>query len=319
MGEFKPMVKMMTTEPTVELKLKNGGSASHARLHREGAKEGFKPVKKMDGGVMGALSRTPTPTTPMGNMPAARAMAAKRPMRSPALPGRTMAVAPARPMMKKGGEMTLSRHASMPASKAHKGLKTGGVAMGQCGFKEGGIIKSDSHKKTTKMSTAEGEHHTPKKTGDVKMARGGMFGVDPGRRVAMSEIDPQFRANFAGPYEGYMTGSGMAKGGKMPMKGGKPAFLAKKSGDMAYAKGGGVEGNVSSSKPGKVNTTTGEVVKGNAGGYKKGGAPKKAFATGGVVNTGRPVAMSQGKKPPSKPVRISESSGTFNKGGKVEC
>ena len=26
MGQFKPMVKMMTTEPTVELKLKKGGS-----------------------------------------------------------------------------------------------------------------------------------------------------------------------------------------------------------------------------------------------------------------------------------------------------
>ena len=53
--------------------------------------------------------------------------------------------------------------------------------------------------------------------------------------------------------------------------------------------------------------------------YKKGGAAKKAFATGGVVDTGRPVAMPQGKKPPSKPVAISELSGTFKKGGKVEC
>jgi len=271
MGEFKPMVKMMTTEPTVELKLKKGGSASHARLHREGAKEGFKPVKKMDGGVMGALSRTPAPTTPMGNMPAARAMAAKRPMRAPALPGRTMAAAPARPMaMKDGGDMTLSKHASMPASKAHKGLKTGGVVMGQAGFKEGGIIKSDFHKKTTKMSSAEGEHHFPKKTGEVKMGNDG----------------------------------GYKHGGKAVKK---------------FAKGGGVEGNVSSTPAGVTNTSTGEVKKGNAGGYKKGGAAKKAFATGGVVDTGRPVAMPQGKKPPSKPVAISQLSGTFKKGGKVEC
>lgn len=260
MAEFKPMVKMMTTEPSVELKLKKGGSASHARLHREGAKEGFKPVKKMDGGVMGALSRTPAPTTPMGNMPAARAMAAKRPMRAPALPGRTMAAgpAPARPMMKKGGEVEtpamhkaemkaikgvskeLKHHEDMPASKAHKGLKTGGVMKstkpgeyktggvvnGQGGFKSGGIIKSNFNQKTTKVVEATPDRNSAP-TGDVKL--------------------------------------------------------------------------------------------GNAGGYKKGGAAKKAFATGGVVDTGRPVAMPQGKKPPSKPVAISELSGTFKKGGKVEC
>jgi len=276
MGQFKPMVKMMTTEPSVELKLKKGGSATHDRLHREGAKEGFKPVKKMDGGVMGALSRTPAPTTPMGNMPAARAMASKRPMRAPALPGRSMAAAPARAMpprpmaMKDGGDAALEKHASMPASKAHKGLKTGGVVMGQSGYKDGGIIKSDFHKKTTKMSTAEGEHHTPKKTGEVKMGNDG----------------------------------GYKHGGKAMKK---------------FAKGGGVEGNVSSTPAGVTNTSTGAVTKGNAGGYKKGGAAKKAFATGGVVDTGRPVAMPQGRKPPSKPVAISELSGAFKKGGKVKC
>jgi hypothetical protein len=269
MGQFKPMVKMMTTEPSVELKLKKGGSATHDRLHKEGAKEGFKPVKKMNGGVMGALSRTPAPTTPMGNLPAARAMAAKRPMRAPALPGRSMAAAPARPMMKSGGMMeALEAHADKPASKAHKGLKTGGVVMGQGGFKDGGIIKSDFHKKTTKMSTAEGEKHFPKHTGEVRMGNDG----------------------------------GYKHGGKAVKK---------------FAKGGGVEGNVSGTPPGVTNTTTGEVKKGNAGGYKKGGAAKKAFATGGVVDTGRPVAMPQGKKPPSKPVAISELSGTFKKGGKV--
>ena len=162
MGQFKPMVKMMTTEPTVELKLKKGGSATFARMKSEAAKEGFSPVKKMDGGVMGALSRTPAPTTALGNPAAARAMAAKRPARSPALPGRTVAAAPVRaatPMMKKGGEVEtaamhkaemgaiksvdkkLTKHASEPASKAHKGLKTGGVVHGQGGFKTGGSAK----------------------------------------------------------------------------------------------------------------------------------------------------------------------------------
>jgi len=64
-----------------------------------------------------------------------------------------------------------------------------------------------------------------------------------------------------------------------------------------------------------TNTTTGEVKKGNAGGYKKGGAPKKAYATGGTVDTGRPVAMPQGRKPASKPVSNDRQSGTFKRGG----
>jgi hypothetical protein len=53
----------------------------------------------------------------------------------------------------------------------------------------------------------------------------------------------------------------------------------------------------------------------NAGGYKKGGAAKKHFATGGLVNTGRAVAMPS--KPVSQPVSNSRQSGTFKKGGKV--
>jgi hypothetical protein len=84
-----------------------------------------------------------------------------------------------------------------------------------------------------------------------------------------------------------------------------------------YAKGGGVEGNVSSSRPGVTNTTTGGVRKGNAGGYKKGGAPKK-FARGGSVNdSGKAVAMPQGYKKPPTPVSINQLSGTYKKGGKV--
>ena len=141
-------------------------------------------------------------------------------------------------MMKKGGDVSaaLEKHADMPASKAHKGLKTGGIAKstkpggyktggvvdGQGGYKEGGIIKTMA-KKTTKVVEAKPDHNSAP-TGDVKM--------------------------------------------------------------------------------------------GNAGGYKKGGAAKKHFATGGAVNSsGHAVAMP--KKAPSKPVAISELSGTFKKGGRV--
>jgi hypothetical protein len=303
MGQFKPMVKMMTTEPSIELKLKKGGAVSH-------------PKKMMNGGVMSGLAAAPTPGARGGMAPAMRP---KKP---------TMAARRAAMMgMKEGGDTALQKHAAMPASKAHKGLKTGGVVMGQGGFKEGGAVPksgilpvSESERgagsyKNTKMHTAEGEHHTPKKTGEVKMGNAG----------------------------------GYKKGGK-----------------ACYAKGGGVEGNVSTSKPGVTNTTTGEVKKGNAGGfkkggsakkmamgglsaargkprfsmepekegnfsfgemytpetpeppkYKKGGTAKKAFAAGGSVNdSGRPVAYPA--KPVSKSVKNNLQSGTFKHGGKVK-
>ena len=254
MGQFKPMVKMMTTEPTIELKLKKGGAVEH-------------PKKMMNGGVMSGLAAAPTPGARGGMAPAMRP---KKP---------TMAARRAAMMgMKEGGDTALQKHAAMPASKAHKGLKTGGVVMGQGGFKKGGAVPAsgilpvaESERgakgyKNTKMHTAEGEDHTPKKTGDVKLGNAG----------------------------------GYKKGGK-----------------ACYAKGGGVEGNVSTSKPGVTNTTTGEVKKGNAGGYMKGGAAKKAYAAGGSVNdSGRPVAYPA--KPVSKSVKNNLQSGTFKKGGKVK-
>jgi hypothetical protein len=273
MGQFKPMVKMMTTEPSVVLKLKKGG---HVSKKHGGKSDGH---KMMNGGVMAGLAEGPTPSRmQMGQ--------GTLPGRAPARPSLAMRRKMARPMMKEGGESKaehaaemkkmagteakLQKHASMPASKAHTGRATGGVAMSNAGgYKDGGIIKVAASEKgakgyvSTKMDTAEGEHHTPKKTGEVSMGKPG----------------------------------GYKRGGK------------------AYAKGGGVEGNVSTSSPGVSNTTTGEVKKGNAGGYKKGGAPKKHYATGGLVDSGKPVAYP--KHPVSKPVANTIQSGTFKKGGKV--
>ena len=57
---------------------------------------------------------------------------------------------------------------------------------------------------------------------------------------------------------------------------------------------------------------------GMSGAYKKGGATKKAYAAGGTVDSGRPVAMPQGNKKPSAPVSIDRLSGTFKTGGTVK-
>ena len=192
MGQFKPMVKMMTTEPSVELKLKKGG----------------KVEKKMQMGGSPDMMGGPTgPASPMApSMPARGGMmGAKAPMK-PSLAARRRAMrampaqaAPAAPvgmagqMMKKGGKLEkeirneseeigrvkakLSKHEDMAASKAHKGLKTGGVVMGQAGYKAGGIIsektsaKGAEAYKNTKMHDGGKEDRVSAKTGDVKMGK----------------------------------------------------------------------------------------------------------------------------------------------------
>jgi hypothetical protein len=203
---------MMTTEPSIELKLKKGGSVT---------KE-----KKMQMG--GALAPTATPE-PMG-MPARGGlpggMAPKRPplaarrrmMRGmPAGAAPAAPVGPAAAMMKEGGETkmehmaekkemkgmkaALKEHADKPASKAHKGLKTGGVVKGQGGYATGGVVygqggykhggkvkkyakggiiteqegsRDAGEYKNTKMVTTKPDH-SPAKTGGVKLGNGGGY------------------------------------------------------------------------------------------------------------------------------------------------
>jgi hypothetical protein len=286
MGQFKPMVKMMTTEPTVELKLKKGGS-----------------VKKADGGFMPMQSGMPSDMSARmpargGMMPSVSPSRPSMAMRRKAMAGRTppMVSAPpmtATPAMKKGGKADMSQDKAMIKKafkqhdmQEHKGGKgtslklknggkmaTGGVAMGQGGYKNGGIISNEGQASTsTKMNTSKPDN-SPAKTGDVKMGNGG----------------------------------GYKKGGATHM----------------YAKGGSVmnyvDGNVVGTPAGKTNTTTGGVAKSNGGGYKKGGALKK-YARGGEVvqDDGKAVEMPQGRKKPSAPVSITALSGTFKKGGRVK-
>ena len=290
MGQFKPMVKMETTEPSVELKLKKGG----------------KVAKKADGGMMGSPMSAAGPMPPAmparGGMPMAGSpMKPSLAMRRRAMKGMPAGAGPAGPVggaaqmqapmgmpaMKKGGESKkthmaemskmkglekeLKSHESKPASKGHKGLATGGVVNGQGGYKKGGAIAKDGiintegqggEYRNTKMDTAKPDH-SPAKTGGVKNGNGG----------------------------GYATGG------------------VTKSNAGGYKKGGKIKGMMDGGM-------MGEGMMGDAM-YKKGGSTKKAYAAGGTVNSGRPVAMPQGRKPAAKPVAINELAGTYKKGGRV--
>ena len=233
MGQFKPMVKMMTTEPTVELKLKKGGS-----------------VKKADGGMMGSPMATTMPARG-GMMPVARpkrpTMAARRAaMLGMKEGGESKGEHKAEMKALKGIKSELKSHEGKPASKAHKGLATGGIA----------------------KSTKPGGYAT----GGVVNGQGG-----------------------------YKKGGAIAKSGIINTEG--------QGGEYRNTK-------MDTAKPDTNSAPTGEVKLGNAGGYKKGGAAKKRYATGGAVNdSGHAVAYPAKKK--SAPVSNDRQSGTFKKGGSV--
>jgi hypothetical protein len=119
------------------------------------------------------------------------------------------------------------------------------------------------------------------------------------------------------------NGGGFKKGGKIK----KMATGGVAKGQAGYATGGMIPSESISGSPATtiVDTArydnspanTGGVRDSNAGGFKKGGSAKKAYAAGGTVDSGRPVAMPQGRKPIPKPVAINELAGTYKRGGRV--
>jgi hypothetical protein len=286
MGQFKPMVKMFTTEPTVELKLKKGGSAHKKMKH--GGDADHKPMQsKMNGGIMGALSgATPvisgTTVAPVARMPARPSMASRRKA--------MMAKAPmGRRVMKSGGdvEKELKAHASKPASKAHAGLNKGGAC-----YKDGGKVeaskgvipvsasKKGAEKYVSNISTAEYTTKTSGKTGDVKYGNGG--GYKTGGVVLGN-------------------GGGYKKGGKACATGGVALGNAggyKKGGasKKAYANGGSVndEGKAVSMPQGNKKPSSPVSISKLSGTFKKGGtvAEKKLQ---GFFKEENATAMKQAK------------------------
>jgi hypothetical protein len=282
MGQFKPMVKMETTEPSVELKLKKGG---HVNMKKGGKAESGHKKMAMGGGALDMMSGTPALIgRPAVNAPVRApgkpSMSARRKamMAKPATTPSGPSMAP--PPMKKGGKAEGGK-ADMAQDKAmikkafkqhdmqeHKGDKgtslklkkggkmaTGGVTNGQGGYKKGGNVK--------------------------KFAKGGVAGD------GIINTEDQ-----GGAYRDTM------------MHTAKPDHSPAKTGGVKNGNGGGYK--------------TGGVTKSNAGGYKMGGkTSKKAYAAGGTVNSGRPVAMPEGRKPVPSPVRISQLAGTYKNGGKA--
>jgi hypothetical protein len=134
MGQFKPMVKMETTEPSVILKLKSGG---HVNMKKGGSAScGHKAMGKADGGIMDALAGTPS----LVGRPAMAAPVQKIGKPSMSARRKAMMAKPAMsmaPVMKKGGKMATGGVVLGNGG----GYKTGGVVLGNGGgYKTGGVV-----------------------------------------------------------------------------------------------------------------------------------------------------------------------------------
>lgn len=315
MGQFKPMVKMMTTEPSVILKLKKGGHV--APLHKdadghtnmkgdafkakysEEACEGDAPKKPsmsdrrkaMSGALLNSKKGGKAVKKANGGMmgaPAMTAPAMAAPMRAP------MRAAPVDPRKAAMARAMMTRRGAPAAPMAAPAAPMGMPAM-----KKGGKAKHED--------AAEDRAMIKKAMAGKKFAAGGTIeGNEKAfKNTKMHDGDKTDKAHGTGAVKmgkpaGYKTGgvtegkpAGYKNGGKVNWEN-RPANTGDKF-DPAHG--------------------TGEVRESNAGGYKKGGAAKKHFATGGSVDTGRAVAMPS--KPVSKPVSNTAQSGTFKKGGKV--
>jgi hypothetical protein len=282
MGQFKPMVKMMTNEPSVILKLKKGG----------------KVASKADGGFM------PMQSTQPAGMPARGGMAPAAAPMKPSMAARRRAMNPN--LMKKGGKAD-SKHEDAAQDRAMIKKALAGKK-----FADGGNVTASMAKTTVKdgvskfaktdMETADKTTKTGS-TGGVKKGNAGGYaagGTIKGNVAKFAKTDME-------------TADRTTKTGS--------TGVVKKGNGGGYADGGTIKGGcwenrpADTAKPGKSGGSTGGVRKGNAGGYKEGGAAKKAYATGGKVDSGKAQAMP--KKPVSRPVANSLQSGTFKKGGKV--
>jgi hypothetical protein len=311
MGEFKPMVKMMTDEPSVILKLKKGGKVHH-KAHKEHEEHGHKPMHKAMGSAV--------------NMPAEMGMA---PMR-PSMMARRKAMNPM--MYKKGGEVEtpkahkaemhemhkiekeLKHHESMKAGKAHHGLKHGGKVHHKSGHPEGSMEHHKAMAKHYETKCKEGgsahdhkmhKHHKAMCMGG-KYASGGAIDKDETRTTIKGNakkfdhtkvVDGSKHDKHHGSGEikegnagGYKHGGKAHKMHHKATGGVIPADTHEKKNVGKSKMHGTIEGNehdylsteMHSAKRDKAHSTGG-IKESNAGGFKRGG---KVHGLGNAVKGG---------------------------------
>ena len=140
MSEFKPMVKMMTDEPSVSLKLKKGGKVSSKKHKAEHEESGHKPMHKaMGGNMMGMpaeMGKAPKRPSMMARMKAMNPMqyakggkvAHKVMGGGMPMPNQTMPMKPMGASALAGMDPKMRNARAMAVRKALTGMKKGGSA-----------------------------------------------------------------------------------------------------------------------------------------------------------------------------------------------
>jgi len=297
MGQFKPMVKMTTSEPSVMLKMKKGGHAKMPKMAMGGTPPDF---KKMDESrsAMDMLSDTPA----LVGRPAINA-----PVRSP---GKPSMAARRKAMMGKMDKMDKG----MASTKPTKPMGMPAAAMPSMKAKDGGSTDKAQDKAMIKKAFKQHdmqEHKGGKGTklalkkggmADDCYADGGMVGHKP--MAAPATAKPNTPNRQAGEYA------------QTAMRSAKPRADKGKTGEVREQNGGGyATGGVVNGNGGGF--ATGGVAMSNAGGFKNGGASKKFARGGSVIDDGKAQAMPQGSKSAPAPKTQSNLSGTYKKGGSV--
>jgi hypothetical protein len=176
------MVKMMTTEPTVELKLAKGGAVA--------MKKGGSTTKAKKMAFGGLPTSMPSmPARGAADMPAA---APKKPSMASRRKAMMAIKAPVAPVMKKGGKvhedaaedramikkaLAGKKYATGGVVKGQGGYKTGGVVNGQGGYAAGGIINTEGQGGKYRNTDVVTSHpdNSPAKTGGVKLGNAGGY------------------------------------------------------------------------------------------------------------------------------------------------
>ena len=366
MGQFKPMVKMMTTEPSVILKLKKGG---HVNMKDEACEQdGHSPMRKGPGLTVAIAVGKPRGGGAEGASPGKPSMSERRKaMAAPFMSkkgGKVMKKAdggtidpnnfanmPAGPAQTAamrnavGLPDTTDNFANMPAGPAQTAAMRNAVGLPRAPMvrppirggradvptammKKGGSTDTAQDKAMIRKAMSQHDAQEHKGGKGTKLALKGGGNASAFANTKMHDGDKTDHAKGTGGVRtgtaGYKNGGSIAPFVNTKMHDGDHYDSAKGTGGVKMANSGGYKSGGSidwanrpanTSKPGMTGTSTAGVRNGNAGGYKMGGAAKKAYATGGSVDTGRPVAYAS--KPASKPVSNTAQSGTFKKGGKV--
>ena len=316
MGQFKPMVKMYTDEPSVILKLKKGG-----KVKAKGHDDGFKSMSQTSGG-------NPFDAAESGKAPKKPPMAARRKAMNPnmyakggkvahkqmggAMPGGMGAgalggaapmgsgAAMARPAMSPMGRPALA--AMAPAARASRAAAVRRALMG---MKKGGSTAADCAKLEKELK----QHESMSAAKAHGKASGGEIDAAETKTTLKNSVKPYAKTKVDTAKKDTAHGTGEVKEGK----------------PGGYAMGGSIMGNegayentkMNTAGKGKTNGTTGGVKMANAGGFKHGGKAMK-YASGGAIDSKLTRTTVEGGNWENRPANTAKAGKTNTKTGEVK-